>query len=217
MERPAPKEKILKGDKFILFLMLISVFGLFSLPIQAQQHPGDVWLVVPQGVQQGDKFHVEMHINTGSEQLAAYAVTLAFNPDIIKIDSFAGNDGIEIIPPYGFNTVGALSSGDQIICNGYTLSPTGPGSDLHTLNIHFNALNRGLTKITVDALLLSNGEINIGVPHGINAGLAIGSTETNGDVNMDGTVDIVDAMMASPVLWNKKSPDSNRYISRRFQ
>jgi hypothetical protein len=63
------REAIMKKVVSISFLIILIVLPSI---LHAQENPGDVWCVIPEGVDVGDHFTFEIHVNTGNQRLASY-------------------------------------------------------------------------------------------------------------------------------------------------
>jgi hypothetical protein len=136
--------------------------------------PGTVW-IEPSSlmVNVGDYFFVEVHINSGTQKIAAYGLYITYDSTIIELYSSAGTNGIET-GPYGFISATAATSEGLIRPSGFDTAGTGPGTDLHFLTIHFRAVSVGTTIIDVSVDdLVDESTAAIGTPNGINGEVTV--------------------------------------------
>lgn len=160
-------------------------------------------------------FTIEVHVNTGSQRLAAYGFTLTYDSSIISVDLASGN-GVEEGPD-GF--VAAVNSNNQgsIVISGFDAAGTGPGSNLHVLTVHFIAGDTpGTTTIGLEVDALADPDTNdIGNPGDTECTVTI-TDVTLGDTNGDGAIDIIDALLTAqyyvdldPDGFNPAAADTN--------
>ncbi|MBN2441232.1 MAG: leucine-rich repeat domain-containing protein [Spirochaetales bacterium] len=179
-----------KCSILLVVFMIITAFS-FADPGDS---PGDLWVVVPEGVQQGEQFTLEIHVNTGTQNIAAYTFDIHLDFRYLRIDDGAG--GFDPGPD-GFLTVAA--QGDTFyICQGFVARGTGPGSDLYLVEVHCIALEKGpsLIGLEVDHMVDENTNI-IGTPRGFDTCFTIGSNGIAGDANQSGELTIVDALLVA--------------------
>ncbi|MBN1699364.1 MAG: hypothetical protein JW881_17725 [Spirochaetales bacterium] len=158
---------------------------------------GEVW-VYPAGqtVPLYERFTIEIHANTGNRKLAAYGFHVRYNTNILSLNFGVGTDGV-VAGPDGFvSATDANTPGDKII-SGFDTTGTGPGEDIHIVTVNFIALATG----TSDIDLIVNDIVDpftftIGTPAGTGGSVTV-STPALGDVNRDGRIGIVDALLVA--------------------
>ena len=133
---------------------------------------GEVWLVHPDTVELYSDFTCEIHLNSGSQKLAAYEIDLNFDDRIIEVVPYTGSSGVEAGPD-GFLAASLINPG-YIKISGYDVYGTGPGTDMHILTVHFTALSEGTTTLTPDVTtLVAPDSATIGNPFGIESLLMV--------------------------------------------
>jgi len=199
---------------YVLTLLLMFII----IPIFAQNNPGDVWLVPAQTTVLigGPGVETEIHVNTGSQMLAAYGIDIDYDYELINVipsgyGIFLGEDGfIDVIPPDW--------EAGHLVLSGFDAMGKGPGVDLHLLTIEWVAANiTGEATIDITVNDLSDEFlIVVGTPNGIGGSITVMEptptpspipttaptpittpvlTPTLGDVNADGKITIVDALI----------------------
>ncbi|MBN1700151.1 MAG: leucine-rich repeat domain-containing protein [Spirochaetales bacterium] len=178
-------------------LSMLLVLILLPFILTAQENPGDVWCVIPDGIEVGDHFVFEIRVNTGSQMLAAYGIEIHLDfryYEMYHLDE--AYYGI-VAGPAGFLSVASPGT-DYFICQGFDTSGVGPGTSLHLLNVHCTALENGVSLVTLKINDLSDANTDtIGTPRAINGCLTIGSNGIAGDVNQSGEVNIIDALLVA--------------------
>ncbi|MBN2442074.1 MAG: leucine-rich repeat domain-containing protein [Spirochaetales bacterium] len=182
---------MIKKSILLLLFIIIAPFS-FGDPGDS---PGDMWFVVPQGVQQGDQLSIEIHVNTGDQKIAAYGIDILIDMRYLKLDHDSG--GIDAGPD-GFISASSSSGSDLMVISGFDASGTGPGANLYILTVHCIALENGpsLLQLTVDSLM-DESAYTIGTPRGFNNCITIGSNGIAGDANQSGELTIVDALLVA--------------------
>ncbi len=142
---------------------------------------GDVWIGSVPTKDVGAIFETQIYVNTGSQKIAAYGIDIAYNQNVIVVDTSVGNNGVEAGAD-GFVSAVDVNTPGVIIISGFDLAGTGPGSQLHLLNITWIAVAVGTSflDITVDALLDPDTNV-IGTPTGIDGSVVVEDL-TIGDV-----------------------------------
>ncbi|MEJ2051481.1 MAG: dockerin type I domain-containing protein [Calditrichota bacterium] len=129
-------------------------------------------------------------MDSGSQELAAYGFTVSYNANVLSVaDVEAGADG--------FLAAANTDNPGEIVASGFDASGTGPGSNLQVLVITFNANAKGTSTLGlyVDQLV-DGGPTTIGTACG-NEGSVEVTDVMLGDVNGDGAIDIVDALLTA--------------------
>lgn len=174
----------------------------YSGPEPTPTHPagtGDVWFVPEDStVNQGDSFTVEIHLDSGDQALAAYGFEISYTPSIILADLTIGNEGVEPGPDGFLSAMGAGPVPGKTRVQGFDTSGTGPGEDLHILTIHFTAEGKGLTSLNLEIESLADTDTyTIGNPNAIDGSVRVICSNPSGDVNDDGSMDIIDALLVA--------------------
>ena len=113
------------------------------------------------------------------------------------IDTETGENGVTEGLDGFVTAVNTDNDAGTSVLSGFDVSGTGPGRDLHLVTISFVAGDTAVSDniISVEVSRLVDPETEpIGTPHGLNAVLHI-TEPARGDVNEDGMVDIVDALL----------------------
>ena len=188
----------MNDKRFNRLSLVTALFLLLAGTLWAQENTGDVWLVAPLVVKAGDSFYVEVHLNTGDQALTAYGIVISYNTNLV----YQYYD-IEAVSPYGFFSIGGLMPQSGYNITGFDTIGKGPDTDMHLLNIHLKAVNQGTCNFSLTVKSLVDVSItDIGTPRGIGTSTTIGSEWVIGDVNMSGTVDIVDALIVAQYYTN---------------
>ncbi|MBN2441540.1 MAG: dockerin type I repeat-containing protein, partial [Spirochaetales bacterium] len=189
--------------KHLLFLLLFMVM-LISLsfaqtpaptPVtKAGDQPGDVW-VYPREMTESlfSRIIVEIHANTGTQKLAAYGFYISFSSSLLHLEDV--EEGAD-----GFIAAVGMGSPGYFIVSGFDASGTGPGNDLHVVTLDFTGYRGkcGRAAIEVDVDKLTDEKTDdIGTPRGYGGTIDITGCMLLGDVNYDGIVDIVDALLTA--------------------
>ncbi|MBN2532816.1 MAG: hypothetical protein JXB88_07995 [Spirochaetales bacterium] len=173
-----------------------------------QAGAGDVWFV-PQEVVVGinTNFATEIHVNTGSQKFAAYGFDISYNA-FIRLNSSVGTKGVEEGPDGFVAAVNANETG-FIRISGFDASGTGPGQDLHVLTINWRSYSyEGTCPLDLEIVDLGDESTNpIGNPRAIDGNVII-TNVLLGDVNSDGSIDIVDALLIAQ-YYVGLNPDLN--------
>jgi hypothetical protein len=142
-------------------------------------------------------FTNEIHMNTGTQKLAAYGLNITFDSSVVIVNTEEGNSGVEAGPDGFISAVNAGTPGTLVI-SGFDTTGTGPGTNLNTHTIHWLAQTyNGTTDLDIAVNNLVDETTNtIGMPNGITGQITIETiTCVLGDVNGDDNVDIVDALL----------------------
>lgn len=164
--------------------------GLTAAPVlEPGAQAGDVW-IYPQNVivSSGSQTNVEIHVNTGTQDFAAYGFTIFYDP--VKLQILSVEDGAE-----GF--ISATCADYGILCmSGFNASGIAPGSNLHIVTLicdtDINECGETTMQMEIDSLTDSSSH-TIGNPTAYN-GTVIINCPVMGDVDSSGTIDIIDAL-----------------------
>jgi hypothetical protein len=133
-------------------------------------------------------FQIDVVVDSGSQDLAAYGFTVSYNANVLSVaDVEAGADG--------FLAAANTDNPGEIVASGFDASGTGPGSNLEVLIITFNAIAEGTSTLGlyVDQLV-DSGTNPVGTVCGNDGSVEVTDVML-GDVNGDGGIDIVDALL----------------------
>lgn len=179
--------------------------------------PGDVWFVPEDTtVSINTDFILELHINTGTEMLAAYGMEITYDHAIISINSSMGSNGVDPGLDGYLATAGVPNPGILRI-SGFDTTGAGPGPDLHLVTIYWTSgYDEGNTSITITVEDFITPDYNtIGTPSGKTGSVTVTASLT-GDANGNGTVDIIDALLTAqyyvgldPQGFNPQAADAN--------
>lgn len=164
--------------------------GLTAAPVlEPGAQAGDVW-IYPQNLltTPGSRINVEIHVNTGTQDFAAYGFTIFYDPGKLSIISV--EDGAE-----GF--ISATCADYGILCmSGFNASGIAPGSNLHIVTLicdtYINECGETTIQMEIDSLTDSTTR-TIGNPRAYNGTVNI-ICPVMGDVDSSGTIDIIDAL-----------------------
>jgi hypothetical protein len=115
----------------------------------------------------GTSGFIELHINSGNQEVAAYGFELYFDETILEINTEMGNNGVEAGGD-GYVTAVNPENPGVIMFNGFDVYGIGPGNDLHLVTVYFNGINAGTSELTLNIDTLIDAEYNdVGIPHAI--------------------------------------------------
>jgi subtilisin family serine protease len=142
-------------------------------------------------------FTLETHVDSGNQQLGAYQFDIAFNPAFIQINNSIGTDGVEPGPDCSIAAVNLDNPNGNLTVNGFNVTPTGPGSDLHCLTIHFVPQGVPVPTTYVDLVVVTlvddSGQT---ILPALGKGSVVEIIDfLCGDINEDEAVNIIDALM----------------------
>jgi len=145
-------------------------------------------------------FNTEVHFNSGNDILAAYSFLITFNSSVVVVNTNEGTDGVSP-GTEGFVVAVNTDTPGEIVASGFDVNGTGPGTDLHLLTIHWLAQTYDGTTIVhlTPDIMTDPDTATIGSPATVDGTITI-QTETcvlRGDINNDGTVNIVDALLVA--------------------
>ncbi|MBN2441082.1 MAG: DUF3160 domain-containing protein [Spirochaetales bacterium] len=143
-------------------------------------------------------FITEVHLNSGSQRLAAYDFTVTYDDNYMSLNTSVGMDGVEPGVDGFVTAVNAAESGTVRI-TGIDAMGKGPGLDLHILTIYWRAgPTPGNSDITNNIhSLIDPDTAVIGIPSVTSVTVAILEGSLLGDVNSDGSVNIIDALLTA--------------------
>ncbi|MBN2440688.1 MAG: family 43 glycosylhydrolase [Spirochaetales bacterium] len=155
-------------------------------------------------------FRIDVVVDSGNQELAAYGFNITYDPAILHVAEV--EKGVD-----GFLAAANTETPGEIIASGFDSSGTGPGSDLQVLIITFNGIAEGISSLGlyVDQLV-DGGPTVIGTACGTDGSIEVKDTILRGDINGDGVIDIIDALLIAkcyvdiePERCNLDSSDTN--------
>ena len=112
-----------------------------------------------------------LQLNTGDQKLADYEIWVAFDEDIIQIDTSIGNNGIGVTQ--GFISSVEIQPG-LLKIYGTDENGIAPDTDINFFNIHWIGIEYGSSKIIFEIKKLENeNNETIGTPQGYEAEVTI--------------------------------------------
>ncbi len=129
---------------------------------------GKVWIVpAQQTVSIGSTARIVLHVNTGTSMLAAYGITVTFDPQILGSPVVAAETS-------GFLSATNTTNPGNIGTAGFDTVGKGPSTDLALYNITFTAIGVGTSQIGVTAnTLVDPNTITIGTPSGTGGSITV--------------------------------------------
>ncbi|MBN2738721.1 MAG: hypothetical protein JXR70_17195 [Spirochaetales bacterium] len=105
--------------------------------------PGTVWMELADPISPAyGTFIVEVHCNSGSQNVAAYGFDIGFDTNYVNPKVSVGQNGATTENTSDGVMIAAASlNGNVLKISGFDVNGKGPGSDLHILNVHFNYTN----------------------------------------------------------------------------
>jgi C4-dicarboxylate transporter DctM subunit len=177
-----PLSKIYKQVLPFFIAMLIAVLFITYVPplttmfLKPVKNPGDVWLVEPE--MQGDKdeaegeeetglFITELRMDTGTQKLKSYEITITYDTDIVEPDAETGFNGV--MPGInGFVTMVEAEIPGILTVKGIDMFGKNPGRDLHVFTITWIVKSSGKAAFDISILSLKDdNEQDIGKPRGL--------------------------------------------------
>lgn len=157
---------------------------------------GDVW-IYPEVTTVGlnTPFSVEIHLNTGHYTLASYGFEISIDASMMYLEEVKkGPDGF-------VSAVGFGSGPDFFIITGFDATGKGPDADLHVVNMHFKTHKEECGSATINLEIADLNSVyleKIGTQQETYSTVNISGCDTlKGDVNGDGIIDIVDALLTA--------------------
>lgn len=138
--------------------------------------PGTVWFE-PENVtvSEGSSFITEIHVNTGTQSLAAYGFDFYYNFSIMDVNYSGAYNGIEA-GPYGFISAVNANTAGVIIVSGFDTTGTPPATDLHFLTGYWRAVRAGSSYLSVTVYMLADpSTATIGNPTGMDCMVTVQS------------------------------------------
>lgn len=145
-----------------------------------QAAAGNVWIQPASStVNTSTAFDLEVRVDSGTQKLGAYQLTLTYNKALVTVDTTkgtygadAGTDGFITVVNTD-NTTGVL----QVV--GFDVNGKGPGASIQVLKVHFKSSTSAGTSsigLVVDVLTDENAA-NIGTPSATGGSVTIQSTQ----------------------------------------
>jgi hypothetical protein len=162
----------------------------------------------------GGALDVPVYVNTGNQNVAAYGLSVSYNSSVLSVDSSQGSSGVSAGTDGFVSAVNDL--GNALNISGFEANGKGPSTNLHLITLHFIGEAQGSSTLSISVSdLTDSAYATIGNPSGGSATVSV-SNQTLGDVNGDGSITIVDALMAAqyyvglaPAGYNAAAGDVN--------
>jgi hypothetical protein len=107
----------------------------------------------------GEDFAVEVHVNTGSQKVAAYGFSFTFNPAVIDTNISKGTSSVEAMPEGYVQAVNPNKKGELVVA-GFDVYGKGPNGDLALVKLNFKAVGAGTSPITLTVKSLFDDKSN---------------------------------------------------------
>ena len=148
--------------------------------------------------------------NSRDQNLAAYGFIITFDPAIVRINTAQYSDGVSAGADGFIAALNAVIPGKLTVA-GFDVTGKGPGSRLHVLDIAWEGVADGTTTLDlyVDSIIDSN-QNSLGIRQGIDGTIIVTSCLLPGDVNGDGQVNIVDALLIAQDYVGLNPPNFDR-------
>jgi hypothetical protein len=160
-----------------------------------------------QEVRTNQDFITDITVNSGTQKVAAYGMTVSYDDSLISVDTEKGSDGVS---PGADGFVSAVNSSNpgEVVVTGFDVSGVGPGSNLELFTVHWTAgTTAGTTEIYLEIDELVDPTTNtIGNPYSMSGQVQIIELLL-GDVDEDDDVDIIDALLVAQYYVNL-NPDN---------
>ncbi len=153
---------------------------------------GDVTMQDVSDIKVGDEFSTTIYVDTGIQKVAAYGIDITFDPAILQVTSIVASVNGFVAATNIDNDLGILTIA------GFDTTGKGPDAlqDIFIINWQAIAEGNSIIGIQVNDLTDENTEI-IGTPNGIDNSILVEPPFALGDVNHDGSVNIVDALLVA--------------------
>ena len=139
---------------------------------------GEVWMDVPgEPVTQGTEFAAKVYLNSGEKKLAAYGLSISYDPAIVSVDTDKGNAGVE--PGVdGFVAAVNTSEPGNIVAAGFDVYGKGPGEKLHVITVYWKAVGSGTSAVNIVVnSLVDDDTMSIGAKKGMSTVIEVRSSE----------------------------------------
>lgn len=133
-------------------------------------------------------------VDSGNQKVAAYLIDIVYESSILYYDDLQGSSGITSGDDGFYAAVNAFEPG-KITVSGFDENGKGPGNTLHLINVHLLPQAAGSTTVTIKIQdLFDENTHTVGTPAAGTIDVTIDRC-TMGDVNDEGVVDIIDALL----------------------
>lgn len=178
------KRNMYKAFLFFMCIIALLVFSSCGKQTGPRKSPvpdkeilpgsGRVWIKPETStVPLNSEFQIDIYVNSGNQKVAAYGFLLNFTKDIINLNTGIGNNSVE---PGDDGYIAALNTNvpGQLFVAGYDVYGKGPGLELHFLKIHWRAVKKGETIITITVKnLVDETTAVVGKPVGISSKVVV--------------------------------------------
>jgi hypothetical protein len=158
-------------------------------------------------------FTNEVHVNTGSQLIAAYNVSIAYDSSVVIVNTEEGQGGIIPGDESFVSAVSATESGTLFV-SGFDAAGIGPASSMNLFTIYWLAQTyNGTTDLvlSVNELVDETGS-QVGILAPANGTITIETTTivcVIGDFNNDGNINIVDALLLAQYYVGLNPPGTD--------
>jgi hypothetical protein len=171
--------------------------------------PGSIWFEPePLQLKVGETRDTAVLCNSGDQNLAAYGFTITFDNTIVRVNTSYYSDGVQKGAD-GFISAANATIPGKLTVAGFDAMGKEPGARLHILDIAWEGLADGTTPLVLDVDSLTDSDsVNIGIREGIDGKIIVTSC-LPGDVNEDGIVNIIDALLCAQAYVGLDPPNFN--------
>lgn len=165
-------------------------------PFRYRPPVGCMWLL-PQNINRRDgcPFTTDVYANTGNKKLSEYTVNIDFNSEVVNVNTAIGTNGVQG-ELAGFDISVTVNTGNLEVFGNMETDPVPGGLALRILTIHWTPVNPGNTTLLFTGVILEDeGATGIGDPDDIKGINGTVTVTPEPDVNSDGEIDIIDALL----------------------
>ena len=139
-----------------------------------KQGAGDVWIEpAEQTVTAGSSFTNTVHVNSGSQNLAAYGIKVIYDNKILAVDTEKGNSGA-VEGPDGFVQAVNPNVKNVLTIGGFDVGGKGPAADLNVMTLYWKAIKAGSVDMIIQVMNLVDNAYNpVGKPTGYAAKIIV--------------------------------------------
>ncbi|MBY8981776.1 MAG: hypothetical protein KGD57_02430, partial [Candidatus Lokiarchaeota archaeon] len=200
----------------LIFLMILPLGGNIFVP-QGQLRTaaaGDVWLTdVPQ-LEVGNTYDMQVLIDCGSQDVAAYGFDINWDPSVVIVlgdadGVVAGADGF-IAAKNIDNTAGTMR------ISGFSASGEPGSSEFHMLTITWEAVGAGETLLDLIVNTLIDADlVNIGTPNAIDTTIVVGGPAVAPVINSPSNVNYQEGQTGNSITWTATDDNPTTYTITR--
>lgn len=131
---------------------------------------GEVWIVpAEQVVSVGLTFNADIHINSGTQKIAAYGIVVTYDSNIIGLGPSGVDEGAD-----GYTSAVNTNTPGIIQISGFDATGVGPSGDLEMVIIEWTGIAEGTSAIdmTIDKLV-DDSTTQVGTPTAISGSVTV--------------------------------------------